>query len=148
MHRRFATKLAAWVCLIAYALTCSLVGAHGLVLCVGPNGHFELELASGLPCAGCGVEEWPAADSQTEVVVVGTSDPECPCVDTPIVPGISGPQAKPTQDRTPFETPAATPATNLAPSFLAPGFRSERLASRASPFPPRPSYLRTVVLLV
>lgn len=147
-HRSFATKVARWVCLVAYAFTSFLAGAQGLLLCVGPNDHFELEAASGIPCAGCGVEEWPAADSRADMIVVGTSDPECPCIDIPIVHGISGPQVKPAENRTSFDTPAATPAASLTPSIRAPSFGIERHAPLVSPFALRQSYFRTVVLLV
>jgi len=148
MHQSFATRIAGWVCLVAYALSCSLVGGHDLVLCVGPNGHFEVEIASEFSCAGCGVERWPASNSRVELIVVGTSEPECPCVDIPIVPGISGAQAKPALDRISFETPAATLMASVAPTFLLPSVGFQRFASRVSPSPPRQSYLRTVVLLV
>ncbi|MBL8768749.1 MAG: hypothetical protein JNL94_15345 [Planctomycetes bacterium] len=146
MRKSVLQTIATWVCLVAYALTGAIAGAHAVVLCVGPNGHVEFELSAGAPCGGCGVESWPELGTEPVSLISSASASQCPCVDIPIAIGSSGPQAQaPNNDSLKHVVIAYAAVETLRLAFPV---RCEPVAALRDPQPPLIANLRTVVLLV
>ncbi len=147
MRRTTVQKVAAWICLAVYALTGAIAGKHVVVLCVGPNGHLEVEVAGGSPCGDCGIECWPESDPDPRLGITSAAPSQCPCVDIPITLGNSGPQAQaPNNDSLKHITLAFNAPVETF--RLAPAVRSETLFARERTPVPQICHLRTVVLLV
>ncbi len=68
----------AWLWLLAFTAI-GVVGAQGLVLCIGPQGHLAVEAKSAGDCGGC----LPAAHDSAASESTSSVDtaPSCPCDD-------------------------------------------------------------------
>ena len=116
-------SLTTWMALAIYAFT-GLVPVHGFVLCVGPEGHCTIELATlegaCFDCSPANVAEDPCCASNESPSVRSAHDPasDCVCTDLLIFVGQSQPGIVLTNDpidRTAPPVSRPTPAIELAP---------------------------------
>jgi hypothetical protein len=119
--RRWSTWLACAV-LALYALT-GLAPGRGLVLCIGPGGHWALEVASaGWNCLDC------VTDAPSEADCCGSESThdaqDCRCADIPLVGNDSKRATARVQIGVPPPLPLAFAADVLPPSI------SERILAR------------------
>lgn len=139
-------RLTAWLCLVA-ALVTGVAPAHGLVLCVEPDGCVSVQFSSATDhCVDCGDHVGTSLGSAT--ANPAPADDGCPCVDVPVPGSTRESSLQPKSIQAPLLQWLA-----LLPAFLALPSATPPLVVRMRRIEvPRPPdslcLIRSVVLLV
>lgn len=148
MRRRRVRPLATWLCLVTVLLG-GLAPGQGYVLCVGINGHVEMN-STGVGCNECEGDSREAdPDPCSDEAGMIRAAACCPCLDIPVVS--SGDLLRTDSSRVASEFSGPLHATLPSYDFRFDG--PEPLARLALHDPPDPSrfvlpQLRSVILLV